>query len=287
MFSTDFIRVNTYSKDSVSNFTVVLPVYNENERIDSSLSFYTTICKKILLVDNYSSDDTLTAASQYTNLIKIVQIKNNGTIETPEWFQQIKSYIDTDYIFLASCSERVSSKLLFLMDYLALTGSVNFVVSERKSLTGGYPSDNLYCKPQSLFSLKVYLPTVIRFLNISKLNLSKVYPHDSFKSQDQMSSVFITSPCDCYKIIHYRPYPSLQSLAKMQAYATQYAKYKLKFSPPKAILDSTLRIILDTMRIIRSIALLSCGQIIFVEFLLRVYLHLYTVYVSFRFKLVK
>ena len=259
-------------------FQVILPVFNESHRVRASLDFYSRHCSSVLVIDNMSSDGTAEIVRESFPCVGLIQVRNAGTIETPLWWSSVMGHFSEDYVLLASCSESVPLPLLTLFDSLCAIQAADLFQVERSSCTSGVSTDDLYCSAGSLFSFANKLPTVVRVLKWRSIVPTLIYPHDSFRSQVHCSKISVLSTSEEYRILHLRPSPSFRSAEKLIAYSRQYAFYRLKLNPLAALLDSSARVLLDTLRIARSLLLVRCSRTLLAEYFLRLFMHLSVVY---------
>jgi len=117
-----------------SSFTMVLPVYDEEARVARTIEYYRPFAR-LLAVDNFSSDRTAEIVRGLG--VELVQHRNAGTIQTPEWMRHVAGLIETDYFALLSCSELIPVPLLERYDEVARDGSADVVSTLRRSYTCG------------------------------------------------------------------------------------------------------------------------------------------------------
>lgn len=90
------------------NYTVVLGSYNEAGRIELVLrNFYKHA--PIIVVDNFSTDDTVNIAKKYTS--QVYQYKNPGSHDRG-YFEFAISKVKTDWVLFASASEVIPNGIL-------------------------------------------------------------------------------------------------------------------------------------------------------------------------------
>lgn len=83
----------------------VLPTFNEQNRLEHVIQYYSRF-GKIIIVDNFSTDNTLKIAEKYG--IKVLTKRNSGTTQTSEWTSWLKSVLGEVPIIALSCSELMS-----------------------------------------------------------------------------------------------------------------------------------------------------------------------------------
>jgi hypothetical protein len=265
-----------------SSFHLILPVYNEQKRIASVLHRCLRLCAHVTIVDNFSTDSTLQLARSICSTIDIVQISNSGTIENPEWWQSLESYLKTDYILLGSCSEFIPDKLLAIFSRFSLSAIADILFVPRTSITSQLSMDWLYAQPKSVITGHLSLPTVARLLRYSAINSAMIKPHDTFRSQTSCTSLTLNSSCLDLIIHHYREAPSFKTLYKHQHYAKCYVDSHIRSNVALAILDSSARVVLDTCRLARSLLHSPPNKVLLHEYALRVLMHFQSVIYSAR-----
>jgi hypothetical protein len=142
------------------------------------------------------------------------------------------------------------------------------------SITAGFSTDYLFCKPSSLFASSIAPPTVIRFVRWESIEASYICPHSAFRNQVNCICVSVSSPSSSLVIYHHRPFPSRQTLVKHTAYAYNYSLIKYRGKPLLALLDTSSRILLDTIRVLRAFFEFKLHRVLLFEYLLRVVMHL-------------
>lgn len=119
-----------------NNVTVCIFAWNEEKRLLRCIdNFKDTF--RILVVDNFSTDATVSVATQAG--YDCVQVGNPGYIETPAVMNAVMAAAKTDYILIASCSEFVPLALQKVYAEAANTGSHDVVRAFRESITAGQP----------------------------------------------------------------------------------------------------------------------------------------------------
>ena len=260
----------------LSNIQIVLATYNEEHRIRSVLDHLCRHCSHVLVIDNCSSDKTTEIIYSRFPSVKLRTLQNTGTSETPEWWVEARYSFELDYVVFASCSEHLPLELLQLYNFYATQRLVQYIHVPRCSFTNRESLDDLYVRPASLFSRQASLPFVCRCVAVDAIDPELISPHDAFKSQTRGHHIYIQDYSGCYNISHMRPYPSSDLFNKHIAYAKNYAKSKFNGRPFNALLDTILRIILDTLRLARSIIIRrTIHPIVKIEYYARVLMHLY------------
>ena len=259
----------------LSNIQVVLTTYNEELRVHSVLDHLCRHCSNILVIDNLSTDKTVEILSSCYPSVNVRTLKNNGTSETAEWWREARRSFNLDYVVFASCSEYLPLELLQLYNFYAAQAAVQYIHVPRSSFTNGESLDDLYITPSSLLSREARLPYVCRCVYVDAVDPALISPHDAFRSQTRGQHLYVDDYSGFYTIVHLRPLPSSGLFKKHVAYAKNYAKLKFQHKPLSAFLDTFLRIILDTLRLIRSIIIRhSLHPIVKIEYNARVFMHI-------------
>lgn len=90
------------------NITVIIPAFNEEKSLPllkKSLKDF----KKIILIDNYSTDNTYKLASSFG--WETYKFRNKGFSEDPDLIKFYLSKINTDWIYVCRADEIPSKKL--------------------------------------------------------------------------------------------------------------------------------------------------------------------------------
>ena len=264
-----------------SNYQFILPVYNESNRIVNVLQHYYAYCRFITVIDNFSTDNTVDLILSNFPCVRVVSISNDGTTETPKWWLDAASYFTQEFVLFGSCSEFISPDLLSIYNTIAELSSVDICLSTRRTITGGYCTDPLYCKASTLLSPSIILPQVARLVRWRSIKPHLIKPHDTFRSQVHCRILSISASSRELCILHNRPMPAFKLLnPKLKMYARQQALYSKTKNPLFAIADSFLRSILDTLRVFRSIIFCQYNIAIGIEFLQRIVMHFLVIYYS-------
>jgi glycosyltransferase involved in cell wall biosynthesis len=271
--------MDTVAPKKINSFLAVLPTFNEEGRIASTIEYYHPHISHFLIIDNYSTDSTLLIANSISPHINSIQILNQGTFETTEWWQHASNFFSHEYVLFLSCSERIPLELLRVYADIATRKSIDIVFSPRTTLTSGTCTDSLYCKPSSLFSRHNKLAEIARLVRWKAVNPLSIYPHDSFRSQINCIRYTTSDQYKSLVVSHIRPKPYLSFRnEKIIGYARAYAESRRIPSVFSAIADSCIRFFLDALRFARLCIKGDFNIILFHEYLLRVYLHFLVVY---------
>jgi len=256
-----------------SSFQVVLPTFNEEGRIENTLRHFVSLCKKVLVIDNFSTDATRNLIENLFPSVEVQLVRNRGTSETPDWWISVSPYISAEYVVFGSCSENIPREILELYEKVADSNIGEIISVPRRTFTGKYPTDSLFGHPSSLLSLHDKPSHVVRMVRWSSIAPSLIYPHDSFRSQKHCKRLILDFPDKSLCIHHYRPFPGMNTYRKHSSYAKCYAEYHCHNSFAVALFDSTSRAILDGMRMVRAIILKRCNKAVACEFMLRMVMH--------------
>jgi glycosyltransferase involved in cell wall biosynthesis len=116
--------------------TVCVFAYNESARIERCIRGFQGLFD-ILVVDNFSSDNTKAIASSLG--CKCISVANPGFIETPEVMDRVFAEVKTDYVLIALAGEFVPYPLLEKYAEVANAGVYEVVMVFRMSITAGQP----------------------------------------------------------------------------------------------------------------------------------------------------
>lgn len=133
------------------NITVCIFAYNEEKRILRCVENFKNLFENILVVSNDSTDGTECVCRQ--SGVRCERVKNPGFIETPEVMDKVESFVNTEYMLVASVSEFIPLELLDAYAEVAERGSHDVVYSYRVSVTAGQqvpvsgrPTDRKYAE---------------------------------------------------------------------------------------------------------------------------------------------
>jgi glycosyltransferase involved in cell wall biosynthesis len=128
-------------------YTVILAVFNEEDRVELALrNFYKRA--NIVIIDNFSSDNTIEIAKKYTN--EIYQYKNPGVWDVA-FYKFALSKVNTDYVYFASAAEIVPLGVLGAFDLVAMGDSgFHAVACMRKSISSGIWTHRNWSNPERI-----------------------------------------------------------------------------------------------------------------------------------------
>lgn len=135
----------------IDNYTICVFAYNEESRIRHYLKNILKVTNKIIVIDNYSTDSTAKICLDLG--VKFKQIKNDGFIETTDVMDKVQSYVDTEYLLIASISEFLPFSLLKKYEEIAEKKEFDVARAFRVSITSGKaipisgkPTANKFCE---------------------------------------------------------------------------------------------------------------------------------------------
>jgi hypothetical protein len=144
--------------------------------------------------------------------IDVIEYRNDGTIQTPEWFKYITSICPTDYLLLLSCSEFIPVELLRLFNKIAETKEYDMV----SCVVDAYTCGELI--PLWGGRIKELERKIERFFNIKALDCSKIIIHRPFEVFD-CNRVLSLPRSEGFVIRHLRDSDSLTLMQKHLDYA--------------------------------------------------------------------
>ena len=116
-------------------FTVVIPTFNEVNRLYYQLNNYGVIARFVIL-DNESTDGTREIAEMHG--ATVICSKNNG-FPSQEQLQKAFNAATTDWILFTTCSEMMTPELICCISQIISEKSSKFdaILFYRRSITGG------------------------------------------------------------------------------------------------------------------------------------------------------
>ncbi|WP_146180881.1 glycosyltransferase [Limnohabitans sp. 2KL-17] len=156
------------------HFTLLLPVYNEENRIERLIDYYSDY-GHIIVIDNFSNDSTLTRAKERG--CTVVQIANNGSLQSAEWVRQALIISPTQYVLVLSSSEFIPPATLKVCSEVARTKSHNMVSTSVVSYTCG---SNIQLWDALI---KPVGRRIERFYNRDELDFDSIFIHAPFKTK--------------------------------------------------------------------------------------------------------
>ena len=125
----------------VNKFTVAIPAFNEDNRIERVLRNYINFTDDIIVIDKYSTDRTAEICRQYGVTI----LNYPSGIDEKEQTILINEIAKYDWIFYTTCSEIAPSILLqTFCDVVesSVTNDIRAAVFNRVSYTNGFETHN-------------------------------------------------------------------------------------------------------------------------------------------------
>lgn len=113
---------------------MVLPVFNEESRLEICLRYYSKF-GKVIIIDNFSTDKTEVICQKYN--VEIHKIENQGSTHTKEWHKKLFEIVKSDYILGLSCSEFIGEETLALFEEVASKRQFNLVITGIETYTCG------------------------------------------------------------------------------------------------------------------------------------------------------
>jgi glycosyltransferase involved in cell wall biosynthesis len=202
-------------------FTVAIPAYNEENRIEDVIKNYIHFTNDIIVVDKYSTDKTSEICKKFKN-VRVVNYPSG--IDESQQTKMVNDLAYNDWILYATCSEIATISLLNeLNKVVSIANENNYkaAVFNRISYTSGvvtHDLKNLY----SDFKNGIYT----RFLNKNFIDLENARIHFEAPVLANTNEIYIID----YKIplIHIRNDDVSSSEQKHSRYAEIEAKSLLK-----------------------------------------------------------
>lgn len=197
--------------DSAScNVTLVITVFNEESRIERVIDYYNRF-GKVLVIDNYSTDNTLSIIKNKN--VEVLKKKNDGTIQTPEFFFYIKNVIKTDYFVLLSSSEFIPPLLMHFFFEIAKERKFGLVSCVVDSFTCGE------LIPLWGGRFKLIDRKIERFFSINDLDIKKIHIHSPFETINPNKKLIINRK-NGLTISHLRDSDVVSLIKKHTGYAS-------------------------------------------------------------------
>ena len=178
-----------------NNITYILPIYNEEAKCLKVYDYYSQFFK-VLIIDNKSQDCSVQLLKTRGN-IDIHTFKNNGTIQTPDFFRFTLPLISTPYFILGSCSELIPSSCILDLIAFATEGIVSMVSFHVVTINNGFQ----YNMHGGMLRRKS--KTIQRFFKKTDFCIGAVKIHSPFQTKSQCSVITLEN-CNKFNIIHFR-----------------------------------------------------------------------------------
>lgn len=117
--------------------TTLVFSFNEERRIGHFLEAVKTF-SPIVIIDNYSTDNTLEIARKYTE--RVFQFKNAGYAEHPDVTRYALSQVQTEWVYWGRVDEIPPLPLLHRLDEIVRSDDCDIVLISRLNLIFGAPS---------------------------------------------------------------------------------------------------------------------------------------------------
>jgi glycosyltransferase involved in cell wall biosynthesis len=195
---------------------MILPVYNEEARVGRVIEYYKQFAR-LLVIDNFSTDNTKQIVQKLG--VELIQYKNPGTIQTPEWFRHVTALFDNDYFLLLSCSEFIPLPLLEIFNQTAIERTYDVVSCVRDSYTCG--------KMIPLWGGRSRLTEarIERFFNKQGMDYDSIVIHGKF-SPTQKNRLLQLPRAEKNVIVHIRDFDAPSLIKKITEYAVVEAHHR-------------------------------------------------------------
>ncbi|WON82822.1 MULTISPECIES: glycosyltransferase family protein [Chromobacterium] len=228
-------------KQAGFNFSMILPIYNEQERIGRVLDYYGQF-GSVLVVDNCSNDESVTIAKNRG--CTVVEVANKGSLQTPEWFRTVLPMVNNDYILLLSCSEFISFQVLKEFDRVAREGAINMVTTPIVSYTCG-EDIQIWGGRFRNFERRTE-----RFFNRKNLNYEAIFMHAPFETVNGGDVLHLESS-EGFSIVHLRD-SDIESLTRKHLnYALVEAEQMVASGKKISLLKLFNYVVSDCIRFVR------------------------------------
>jgi glycosyltransferase involved in cell wall biosynthesis len=198
------------------NYTAVIGVYNEEDRIEITLKNFNKKAH-IIIIDNYSTDKTVSIAKKYTE--QIYKFKNNGA-HGVDYYKYALSLVKTNYVYFASAAEIVPLEVLRVFDFVAMGDSgFNAVACMRKSISSGVWTHRNWSNPERI-------TTSALFARKDCFDFSKHRIHSERPLNIPRSEVLLLPANDENVIWQFRDYDVTVTELKHSAYGVIEAKQR-------------------------------------------------------------
>ncbi len=248
---------------------MVLTTHNEEDRIERVLKYYTKF-GEVVVVDNYSSDNTIKIAEKFCN--KIIKFKNNGAAQTPDFYHNLIKEIGHPYIILLSCSEFIPEKLLHFFFNISLNEKYGLVRTVVDSYTCG-ENIKLWGGRFRFIDRKIE-----RFFDLERLDINNIDIHKPY-SLINKNDEFELDRKEDYVISHIRDSDTKSLIIKHLGYADVEADSYLEKGNPMTIF-SLLKLMFKEMLRFFQLPLKHMGFVAQREIMARVAMHFFIFFIS-------
>jgi glycosyltransferase involved in cell wall biosynthesis len=190
------------------NYTVVLGVYNEEERIEFALrNFFGKA--EIIVIDNYSTDKTYEIAKKYTD--QIYSYKNPGNHDKG-FYTFALSLVKTNYVYFASAAEIVPLALLKEFHRISIGNTMYKAVAfMRKSISYGIWTHQNWSNPETI-------KENARFVRKENINIEAHQIHSEIKNNIPKTEILLLPANDDHVVWQFRNYDVTTTELKHSAY---------------------------------------------------------------------
>ena len=217
------------------DITIIIPAFNEENslpQLEKTLKNF----RKIILIDNYSTDNTYELAKSYG--WSVYKFKNKGFSEDPDLINFYLSKVDSEWIYICRADEIPSENLIKLLHSREILAFDAFRVRRRNFLNGRrcYTWGDDYEIP--IFKKKLFIPT--------QDLLRMGYP-GTFKKETRIKTFKKTS---LININHYIDYTSYSFFNAINRYSSLWSDdiFKNNYSKNYAFEENILKNILRKLR---------------------------------------
>jgi len=249
----------------------ILPVLDEQNRIQSTLEYYSVILPcQLVIVDAGSSDSTINLCHRYSKLfrhpIHLTCRPNNGTTEEQDWIDWLINSFPSDYYLFLSCSERIPAQSINLYQTHS-SNAIDLVYVPRRSLLNEDDISLVYSRLQDLIIFRsTYFP-VCRFASSLALQQIPTIIHDNWLSSAHLvNTLFVRNPVNC---IEHRKNPDIYLNLRKHI---DYAKNEAMLGFP--LIKYTLKIHRELTYLFLLAVTLRLNRSILTELLMRIIYHL-------------
>ena len=188
----------------------VIQTYNEEQRIGHILDYYKAF-GKVIVIDNYSIDDTLEITKQKN--VEFHQKKNNGSTQTFEWRKWFIGTFGEVMVINCSCSEYIPKKTILEISRQLISGRA-IVETQVISITDGVELNLWNSKSRY----------IQRGLNYQKIDISAVKIHHPYNPKVAYKNEQVRLDSKEFRIYHLRNTNFKSECIKILEYATIEAK---------------------------------------------------------------
>ena len=217
------------------DITIIIPAFNEENslpQLEKTLKNF----KKIILIDNYSTDNTYELAKSYG--WSVYKFKNRGFSEDPDLINFYLSKVNSEWIYICRADEIPSEGLIKILHSNEILAFDAFRVRRRNFLNGRrcYTWGDDYEIP--IFKKKLFIPTN---------DLLRIGYPGTFKKETRIKTFKKTS---LININHYIDYTSYSFFNAINRYSSLWSDdiFKNNYSKNYAFEESMLKNILRKLR---------------------------------------